>query len=109
MTPKISIIIPCYNMGSFVDEAIQSVQQYPDDEVYEIIVVNDGSNDSITINKLKEIEDSGIRVIHQKNKGLGNARNMGVEAAQGIYILPLDADNKILPEYISEGMILYSR
>ena len=104
MTPKISIIIPCYNMGDFIDDAIQSVLQYPDDEIYEIIVVNDGSDEKNTLKKLKEFELSGINIIHQKNKGLGNARNMGIQAAKGNYILPLDADNKILPEYISTGI-----
>ncbi len=99
--PKISIIIPCYNMGGFIDEAIQSVQQYPDNKIYEIIVVNDGSDDTYTIGKLKHWEDKGIKIIHQENKGLGNARNTGIQAAQGDYILLLDADNKILPEYVS--------
>ena len=99
--PKISIIIPCYNMGNFIDEAIQSVQQFPNNELYEIVVVNDGSDDAHTISRLKQLEDEGIKIIHQKNKGLGNARNTGIQAAQGEYILLLDADNKILPEYIS--------
>jgi len=104
--PKISIIIPCYNMGNFIDEAIQSVQKYPDDETYEIIVVNDGSDEPSTVKKLEEIETRGIRVIHQENKGLGNARNTGIEAAKAEYILPLDADNKILTEYILSGIEL---
>jgi len=99
--PKISIIIPCYNMGDFIDEAIQSVLQYPKVELYEIVVINDGSDDPHTISKLKQLESEGIKIIHQENKGLGNARNTGIQVAQGDYILLLDADNKILPEYIS--------
>ncbi len=102
--PLISIIIPCYNSGKYIDEAIQSVRQYPDDEDYEIIVVNDGSDEQYTLEKLKEIKTKGIRIIHQENKGLGNARNTGIDAAKGDYILPLDADNKIYPEYISVGI-----
>ncbi len=98
--PKISIIIPCYNMGDFIDEAIQSVLQYPKVELYEIVVINDGSDDPHTISKLKQLESEGIKIIHQENKGLGNARNTGIQVAQGDYILLLDADNKILPEYI---------
>jgi len=91
-------------MEKYIDEAILSVRQYPDDEVYEIIVVNDGSDEPSAIEKLEEIETGRIRVIHQENKGLGNARNTGINIANGDYILPLDADNKILPEYISSGI-----
>lgn len=91
-------------MGNYIVEATQSVQQYPDDEIYEIIVVNDGSDDTNTINKLQQLEDKGIKIIHQENKGLGNARNTGIWAAKGEYILPLDADNKILPDYITQSI-----
>ena len=106
MTPVVTIIIPCFNQGQFLDEAIQSVIQCRDESIYEIIIVDDGSTDSDTITKLKELAREGLMIINQPNKGLGAARNAGIRAANGRYILPLDADNKIRPEYIYEGFRL---
>jgi glycosyltransferase involved in cell wall biosynthesis len=106
MTPVISIIIPCYNQGNYLEEALQSIYQYSNKDVYEIIIVNDGSTDSATIAILKQLAAKGYKIINQANKGLGAARNAGINAAAGKYILPLDCDNKIRPEYISEGIKL---
>ncbi len=106
MVPIISIIIPCYNQGNYLEEALQSIAQYKEKDVYEIIIVNDGSTDSGTISILKELSAKGLHVIQQVNKGLGAARNAGIKAASGEFILPLDCDNKIRPDYISEGIEL---
>ncbi len=106
MLPIISIVIPCYNQGHYLDEALQSILQCRDKDVYEIIIVNDGSTDSTTLAILKELETKGYKIINQQNKGLGAARNTGIRAAFGKYILPLDSDNKIRPEYIYEGIRL---
>jgi len=105
----ISIIIPCYNQGIYIEEALQSILQCEDKSIYEIIIVNDGSTDEITLNKLKEISAKGYTMINQANKGLGAARNAGIKAACGKYILPLDCDNKIRPEYIYEGIKLLDK
>jgi len=99
--PVISIIIPCYNHGRYIDEAIQSVELYPDKNSYEIIIINDGSTDDYTNQRLNELKDKGYHVVFQENQGLGKTRNNAVKLAKGQYILPLDADNKIKPEYIS--------
>jgi glycosyltransferase involved in cell wall biosynthesis len=106
MTPIISIIIPCYNQGHYLNEALESVALCNDKDIYEAIIVNDGSTDSNTLNVLKELETKGFNIINQVNKGLGSARNAGIRAAKGKYILPLDCDNKIKPEYIYEGIRL---
>ncbi|MDX2189426.1 MAG: glycosyltransferase [Bacteroidota bacterium] len=103
LQPIVSIIIPCFNHGIFLDEAIESVCQIRDVK-YEIIIVNDGSTDSFTLSKFKEFEQRGIEVLHQQNKGLGAARNAGIYASKGKYILPLDSDNKIKPEYIYKSL-----
>ncbi len=94
--PEISIITPCFNDGRFLHLPLASVraQSFGD---YEHIVVNDGSTDSDTIRILKEINDPRVRVIDQENTGLPGARNTGIRAAKGEYILPLDADDKIPP------------
>lgn len=94
---KVSIIIPCFNMKDYVGEAIQSAlaQLYRD---FEVIVVDDGSTDSSSFEILKY--GSSIRFIKQTNSGLAEARNTGVRAAMGEFILPLDADDRIDPHYL---------
>lgn len=91
---KVSIVIPCYNQGKFLREAIQSVmeQDYPDKE---IIVVNDGSADNT-----REVALSfgnAIIYIEQANKGAASARNTGIRVSRGEYIAFLDADDICLP------------
>ena len=104
MNPKISIIIPCYNHGQYIREAIQSVEQCTDKSLYEIIIVNDGSKDEYTIDMMDKLAAEGYHVINQVNQGLGRTRNNGIKAAKGEYILPLDSDNRIRPEYIYESI-----
>jgi len=99
----ISIIIPCYNHGIYIDEAIKSVEEYKFDN-YEIIIINDGSTDDYTNKRLIELKSEGYNVIFQENKGLGRTRNNGIRLAKGKYILPLDADNKIKPDYILKAI-----
>lgn len=104
MTPKISIIIPCYNHGQYIREAISSVEKCTDKDLYEMIIVNDGSTDAFTIEEMGRLANEGYHVINQVNQGLGRTRNNGIKAARGQYILPLDSDNRICPEYIYEGI-----
>lgn len=104
MLPKISIIIPCYNHGQFLREALASVEQCSDKDLYEIIILNDGSTDKFTIEVLQQLAKEGYNVINQANEGLGAARNNAIKKAVGKYILPLDSDNKIRPEYIYESI-----
>ncbi len=104
MLPTISIIIPCYNHGQYLREAIRSVEQCSDKNLYEIIILNDGSTDKNTIEVLQQLSNEGYNVINQANQGLGAARNNAVKKAVGKYILPLDSDNKIFPEYIYESI-----
>ena len=100
MIPLVSIIIPCYNHGDFIEDAIKSIEQCNDKTLYEIVIVDDGSTDKVTQHKLLQLKQQGYNVISQENKGLGAARNTGIEASKAKYILPLDSDNKIHPEYI---------
>ncbi len=102
--PLVSIVIPCYNHGAYIQEAIDSIATdkilYP----VEIIIVDDGSSDSATLSKLEALQAVGYQVFFQKNGGPASARNTGVANAKGQYILPLDADNKISPDYINKAM-----
>ena len=101
--PKLSVVIPCYNHGKYVHEAVESVlnQTYQD---FEIIIVNDGSTDEFTNNLLTDYKMPKTRIIHTDNQGLASARNNGIKEARGEYILPLDADDRIGKEYLEEAV-----
>ena len=100
---RLSVVIPSYNDGRFIRDAIASVEVLPR-ELYEIIIVNDGSPEEFTLKVIADLEDAGYHIIHQANKGLGGARNAGVAAAKGEYILPLDTDNKIRADFIMRAL-----
>jgi glycosyltransferase involved in cell wall biosynthesis len=102
---RLSVIIPCYNMGAFLMDAVESVQQCKRDDI-EMIIINDGSTDADTILLLDQLERKGFNVIHQRNQGLAMARNNAIAVCKGEYFLPLDADNKIRPAYIEKGIAI---
>lgn len=101
---KISIIIPCYNHGQYIQETIKSIENIVKTYESEVIIINDGSTDLKTIEILNKIKEDGYTVIHQNNKGLGSARNNGIRIAKGKYILPLDSDNLVLSPYINQAI-----
>lgn len=88
----ISVIIPVYNKETTVARAISSVlqQSYTD---FELLIVNDGSTDS-SLDKIRHISDSRIKVITQQNAGVSSARNTGIAQASGKFIAFLDADDE---------------
>lgn len=105
----VSIIIPCFNHGKFIDEAINSClsQTYKN---IEIIVINDCSTDPFTIDVLNNLNYPKTRVIHhKKNKGIAAARNSGISISNGSFILPLDADDKIDPTFIKKTVQVLER
>ncbi|NNK95118.1 MAG: glycosyltransferase family 2 protein [Desulfobacterales bacterium] len=106
--PKVSVIIPCYNQGHYLDQAVDSVlcQTFQD---LEIIIVNDGSTDELTNIKCSQYEHKKISVITTENKGLAAARNNGITQASGEYILPLDADDFIDSAYIEEAVSILDK
>ena len=101
--PKVTVAIPCYNQGQFVDEAIDSVlaQTFQD---FEIIVVNDGSTDTRTNDILGTLQRDRTRVVHTAHQGLGPTRNAAIRAGSGEYILPLDADDRIGATYLEKAV-----
>lgn len=106
---SISIIVPCYNQGQYLDDALQSVlaQTFTD---WECIIVNDGSIDStkeISNKWLKK--DPRFKYISQQNRGLSAARNLGISKAKGRYVLPLDADDKIGEDYLKLAYDAYKK
>ena len=93
-----SIIIPLYNKEVFIEKTLQSVlnQTFND---YEIIIVNDGSNDA-SLEKIKRFTDSRIKIFHQNNQGVSVARNKGMKMAEGEYFCFLDADDEWTNDYL---------
>ena len=94
--------MPCFNHGEFVQEAVESVTRLGRDDL-ELIVVDDGSTDEHTRREMDAVAARGIKVIRQENKGLAAARNAGVAAAQGEYIFPLDADDRLRSGWWEQG------
>ena len=101
--PKVSVVIPCFNHGEFLPEAIASVTAAKRDDV-EIIVVDDGSTDERTRMETDKLIAHGIAVIRQANQGLAAARNAGILASKGEYIFPLDADDHLRPGCLEHGI-----
>lgn len=106
--PKVSVIIPCYNQGAYLTEAVDSVlaQTFQD---FEILIVDDGSTEPETINVLRDVAWPKTQVVRTENQGLSAARNNGIRDATGVYILPLDADDKIGPGYLEEAVSILDR
>lgn len=90
----VSVVIPCYNYGNYLEKAIESVliQTYP---YYEIVVVDDGSMDHT-----KEVAQKydTVKYIYQSNQGVSAARNNGIKNSKGKFIVFLDADDWLLPD-----------
>ena len=99
-SPLVSIVVPCYNQGQYLDEALQSIleQTY---ENWECIIVNDGSPDVTETTARQWVEKDGrFKYCSKENGGISNARNYGISNSIGEFILPLDADDKISNDYI---------
>lgn len=102
--PKISIIVPCYNDGIYLEECLNSVfnQTYTD---WECIIIDNGSTDNT-----KEVtsyfvqKDKRFIYLYQANKGVSLARNNGIKQSHGKFILPLDADDRIYGTYLQKAV-----
>jgi glycosyltransferase involved in cell wall biosynthesis len=105
MDKTVSVIIPTYNCGEYIVEAIDSIlnQTYKN---YEIIVVDDGSTDE-TKKRLEKYNNKEITYIYQENKGISVARNRGIKASTGELIAFLDADDMWLPEKLERQINIF--
>lgn len=101
--PLVSVVVPCFNMGHALDETMASIRAQDYDPI-EVVIVNDGSTDPVTLERLRCWEELGAAtVIHQENHGPGHALNRALEAARGVYFLNL-GDDLIEPPYIREAV-----
>lgn len=105
----VSVVVPCYNQAQYLDEALQSVldQTYND---WECIIVDDSSPDhTFEVAQKWTQKDSRFSYVKQENKGLSGARNFGISHAKGLFIMPLDADDKISKDYIQLAMEAFDK
>ena len=106
------MVVPCYNYGRYLTEAVGSVltQTFQD---FEIIIVNDGSTDNtleVADKIMSACTDGRIRLINQTNSGdPALARNRGISEARGEFILCLDADDMIMPEFLHQCVMLLDK
>lgn len=102
--PKATVVVPVYNVEKYLGKCVDSIlaQTEPD---FELLLVDDGSTDGSgrLCDKLAE-KDGRVRVIHQKNQGLGGARNTGIQQAQGDWLLLVDSDDWIEPQTLEKTM-----
>jgi hypothetical protein len=108
--PLVSVIMPCYNAGRYLSEAIESVklQSYLN---WELIVIDDASNDN-SFNIARSYAENDQRIIIQKlakNEGIANARNQGIKIAKGDFIAFLDSDDKWKPSKLTTQMSFMKR
>ena len=99
---KCSIIIPCYNSAKWIIKCLKSIPKRDD---IEIICVNDGSTDDTLqeIVKYRDKKRKDMKVVNSiKNKGVSHARNVGIDIAQGEYLLMLDSDDYIYPKVFNK-------
>lgn len=104
--PLVTLAMPIYNYAKRLNPTLGSVfkQDYTN---FEIIIVNDGSDDEYCLMKLNSIEGhESIKIIHKENTGVSDSRNRAVKEGSGDYILPLDADDMILPGYLKKGITI---
>lgn len=94
-SPRVAVIIPCYDDGAIIGETLASLDER---EPLEIIVVDDASQDAATIETLARLGEHGVRVErHERNQGLSAARMTGVRATSAPYVFPLDSDDLAVP------------
>ena len=105
----LSIVVPYYNMGQYIDETIEAIRGtvYPEKE---ILIINDGSTEPSSIQKLAPYRNmKGIQVIDIENKGLAHARNYGATQAKGEFLAFLDADDKVSKDYYTKSIAILNQ
>ena len=101
--PRVSIVVPCYNLGQYLAEAVDSVlgQSFTD---FEILVVDDGSTDDETRSILNGFSRPKTRVLRSENRGLPGAKNLGIANTSGDLLCMLDADDVLEPEMLARSV-----
>ncbi len=98
--PLVSIVIPCYNGELFIKKTIESALRQTYKKI-ELIIVNDGSKDK-TFDEIQSYKSDSLIIINKPNTGVSDSRNIGMEYTNGAYILFLDADDILEPDYLEK-------
>jgi glycosyltransferase involved in cell wall biosynthesis len=101
--PRISVLMPCFNDGAFIGEAIQSVLDQTVSDA-EIVVVDDGSTDPATLAILRDLRAPRTNVVRTENRGLPAARNLAARHATGSVFCALDADDRLAPAWFERAL-----
>jgi glycosyltransferase involved in cell wall biosynthesis len=107
-TPKITVVVTCFNLGRYLEEAVDSVFEQTLQD-FEVLIVDDGSTDPYTRDLLSGWERPRTEVIEAKHGGLPAARNVGIRRARGEYICALDADDRLDPSWLQEAAEVLDR
>src|SRR5437870_782968 len=97
--PRVAVVVPCFNDGETLPETLASLRG---EELHELVVVDDGSDDPETLETLARLANEGTRIVRRANGGLSAARMAGVNATEARYVLPLDADDLVVPGALAE-------
>ena len=100
-SPKVSIIVTSYNYEDYIVECVESCLNQKTFHNYEVIVIDDGSSDK-TVRLLNEISDSRLKVYQNQNRGIEFSSNYGIKVSDADYLVRVDADDKLSPEYLRE-------
>lgn len=104
MSPRVSVVVPIFNVAAYLDACLQSVAQQTLNDL-EVVMVDDGSTDnSADIARAMAERDSRFRLVSKPNGGLGSARNAGFDAATGEFLFFLDSDD-VLPRHALELLL----
>ncbi|OQP47184.1 hypothetical protein A4H97_06660 [Niastella yeongjuensis] len=106
----LTVVLPYYNMGEFVEETVQSILASSYKNI-KIIIVNDGSTDEASVLKLNDLQQKypAVEIIHQNNAGLSEARNTGLYLTKTRYVAFLDPDDTIHPEYYQKSTAILEK
>jgi glycosyltransferase involved in cell wall biosynthesis len=101
--PAVSVLVTCYDLGPYLDEAVQSVLAQSCQD-FEILIVDDGSTDPATTRLLADYRRPKTRLIRTDNRGLAAARNLAIARTTGRYLCALDADDTLAPGYFEKAV-----
>ena len=101
--PLVSVVMPCYNDGPYIEEAVDSLRKQTWTNL-ELIIIDDGSDDGETVQMIEQTPFPRKKILHTSHIGPAAARNKGISEAEGGFILPLDADDTIDETYIQKAM-----
>lgn len=103
MNPKVTVLMPAYNAGKYISDAIRSVldQSFTD---FELLIVDDGSSDD-SVSVIRSFNDPRIHLLIQRNSGISVALNTGLAESKGVYIARFDADDICLPQRLDRQVL----